>query len=128
MRVCSFTTVPDVRLRVDEREYRFEFSRQFGPAMIGKRGNTVEWMPPHRDPFWRALAWWAHQGCRVENGFAVYDMPGPVVSRWLRVTKRDLFQDTPEMREQLAAYGLPIEAVETTDEPWPAAYLSTDEG
>jgi hypothetical protein len=75
MRACSFTDVADVTLEAGGQVYRFEFSRRFGPLMLGKRGQSLETVPPKRSPFWKALHLWAAQGCRVVNGQCVYDVP-----------------------------------------------------
>ncbi|MCC6970460.1 MAG: hypothetical protein IT434_09585 [Phycisphaerales bacterium] len=76
MIICSFTDFDDVRLTVDGQVFRFEFSKRFGPLMIGKRGRTIDNYPPLKSPFWDALQAWCTQGHQVVNGEAVY-LPEP---------------------------------------------------
>lgn len=79
LHICSFTDFDDVRLvTADGSEFRFEFSKRFGPLMIGKRGRTIDALPPKRSKFWRALTAWCKQGHRVDgSGYAVFSLPAP---------------------------------------------------
>lgn len=77
--ICSFTDFSDVTLEAGGQVFRFEFSKQFGPLMIGKRGNTIDGVPPQCSPFWRALEAWCKQGHRVDKGgLAVWE---PIIER-----------------------------------------------
>lgn len=74
--VCSFTTHPEVKILAGGRTFRFEFSKMFGPAMLGKRGDVIAGMPPLRSPFWKALECWCKQGHEIDaKGYAVYRLP-----------------------------------------------------
>lgn len=90
--VCSFTDFADITLVTwDGQVFRFEFSRRFGPVMIGKRGHTVERVPPQRSSFWKALHWWGKQGHRIDDhGCCVYDMPP--LTRYVRLCGRQWAQ------------------------------------
>lgn len=86
--ICCFTDFSDIRLVTwDGQVFRFEFSKMFGPMMLGKRGQPVEARPPKRSPFWPALHHWCVQGHRVdEHGCCVYNMPPVTV--WVRLVGR----------------------------------------
>jgi len=82
MHVCSFTTVDDVTIVIENRSYRFEFSEMFGPVMLGKRGQILGTIPGVRSPFWAALHAWVEQGYRRDGTRAVYDLrPKPTYVR-----------------------------------------------
>jgi hypothetical protein len=86
--ICSFTDFKDIRIEAVGRSYRFEFSHRFGPAMLGKRGDTVGTMPALRSPFWKALQLWCQQGHVVDDGVCVYTVPAS--ERGLRITPRHI--------------------------------------
>ncbi len=104
--VCSMTDFNDLRLRTPNgRDYRFSFSKMFGPTMLNARGHEVEKLPGVRRerPFWDALQWWCKQGHRVTDGRCVYDVP-PAVRYWSPDGQRNWFLDTPETRAKWAAF------------------------
>lgn len=61
IRICSFVdTVAEVS--DGRRNYRFEFSRMFGPTLIDKRGNVLKNQPVSEShPFWRPFNAWLEQ-------------------------------------------------------------------
>jgi hypothetical protein len=79
MHIDSFTDLPAVRLVTPDGEaFLFDFSERFGPLMIEK-GRNVDWVPPRRSAFWRALDAWVSQGCRLDSdGRCLYDVPRPI--------------------------------------------------
>lgn len=95
--ICSFTTIADVTLMVGARQFRFEWSNQFGPLMLGKRGEPLSTTLPERSPFWRALRFWIAQGKQVVNGIGQYE-ERTRTNAWLQLGPRTLVQATPEHR------------------------------
>lgn len=93
--ICSFTDFADLTIEAAGRLFRFEFSKMFGPMMLGKRGQLLESRPPIRSPFWRALELWCKQGYRVEAGRCVYDVPPPPSTRFVRIAGRHWLQVRP---------------------------------
>ena len=57
---------PTRRIRSGGKEFLFEFHEYLGPTMIGKRGDTIQSMPPMNSPFWDALHFWLKQGKQVD--------------------------------------------------------------
>lgn len=74
MLVCSFTDFADIALSVEGREYRFAFSKRFGPTTLGERGQPIA-LPPRRSPFWDALHAWCHQGHQMSGDRCVFTLP-----------------------------------------------------
>lgn len=69
-------------IAVGSREWRFEDSDQFGPALIKKNGDLLENpYPGERSPFWRAHRIWRRQGRRVgEDGIrCIWAEPKPTI-------------------------------------------------
>ena len=93
--VCSFTDFSDLTIQAGGKSYRFEFSKRFGPTMIGKKGQTIETTPPIRSPFWRALELWCKQDYRVEGQRCVYDVPPPSSMCFVRIAGRHWLQIGP---------------------------------
>ncbi len=75
MFICSFTDFADIALDVNGQLFRFEFSKRFGPFMIGKRGRTIGSVPPTCSAFWDALQAWCKQGYQVVDGRCVFVVP-----------------------------------------------------
>jgi hypothetical protein len=75
MHICSFTDFADLTIEAGGQSFRFEFSRRFGPAMLGKRGDIIAWVPAKRSPFWKALQAWCDQGHQVADGRCVFELP-----------------------------------------------------
>lgn len=72
---------------------RFEFSQLFGPMPVTKTGTERELGPRH--PFWRAASLWKLQGCRTENGEAIWHEPS--AARFIPRRKGcEVMNDTPE--------------------------------
>lgn len=64
---------PTLTIDVAETVYRFEWSRRFGPAVLGKRGEILSKQPSERSPFWKAIGDWQKQGCWVRGEECVYE-------------------------------------------------------
>lgn len=96
--ICAFVDFSDVRIVTPDGVTRFEFSKIFGPKLIGRLGDTIERLPPMRDKFWRALEWWCKQGHRMHGDKCLYDVPP--ATRMLKIGT-SLFPDTPQMRAKL---------------------------
>jgi hypothetical protein len=108
--ICSFTR-GIYSLRVPSGEvFRFEFSDQFGPGFIDRRGGLDGKRPPLRSPFWKALQWWCQQGHRCEGDKCLYDVPAP--GRWLQINNSNYIVDTPEQRTKFP-WAEPFES-----DPW----------
>jgi hypothetical protein len=54
VRLCSFTTVPDVQ----RGRWRWEFSEQFGPTFLGQNGDPLKNQPGDRSPAWAEFEKW----------------------------------------------------------------------
>jgi len=106
LHVCSFTDFSDLVIETPDGETRFEFSKRFGPLLIGKSGRTIDRLPAQRDKFWAALHWWCVQGHRVERGRCVYDVPAAQPGQWSPDGKNFVY-DTPENRAKWAAFVIP---------------------
>lgn len=113
--LCLFTDFDDLTMDTPEGAFRFEFSKMFGPTMIGKSGHAVQWRPPHRSQFWPALTWWCQQGHRVENGRCVYDVPAP--DTYITIDGTNYLTDSPQSREMCRRFSDDEPQVFVTD-PW----------
>lgn len=73
----------DYRIRVDGREYLFEFSAMFGPLFIGKRGHEINQSSVPLGAF-EAVTQWHGQGKRIgESGFCVWRPPDKDITQHL---------------------------------------------
>lgn len=80
--ICSFPDPCNYKIRVNGKEYTFDFSERFGPAVIGKRGNILATQPSGRNPFWRAVSWWVRQGKHIDaDGYCLWEQPTEKVYR-----------------------------------------------
>jgi hypothetical protein len=75
--ICSFTDFDNLLMTAGGHSYRFEFSKRFGPLLLGKRGQTLTTLPPVRSAFWKALQLWCQQGYLVDADVCVYTIPPP---------------------------------------------------
>lgn len=71
------------------KQYRFEDSDRFGPALVKKNGDplTNPW-PSERSPFWAAHRVWVDQGRRIEADkltCIIDPVPEPRPTFWTRV-------------------------------------------
>lgn len=57
VRLCSFTTVPDVR----RGKWRWEFSDIFGPTFLGKNGDPLKNQPGEKSPAWGEFNKWLEE-------------------------------------------------------------------
>jgi hypothetical protein len=57
IRLCSFTTVPDVQ----RGKWRWEFSEQFGPTFLGKNGDPLKNQPVETSPAWKEFNKWLEE-------------------------------------------------------------------
>lgn len=71
-------------IRIAGKQYRFEDSDRFGPALIKLNGDLrANPTPPSRSPFWRAHRIWRRQGRRVDGIACLWDEPKPTLLRRL---------------------------------------------
>ena len=63
---------PDITLRVNGKDYIFEFSERFGPLFTNKRGSEVA-SPSTRCVFWSALYLWIQQGKRMNGSICLWE-------------------------------------------------------
>lgn len=63
--ICSFSDQRDYQIALNGEIFRFEFSDQFGPVVLGKRGELLEAQPRPSHMFWKATSEWLLQGKRV---------------------------------------------------------------
>lgn len=77
-------------ISVAGKDFRFEDSDRFGPALINRNGELkAEPYPPERSPFWRAHRIWVRQGRRVEDKInCVWDEPKPTIAK--RINSRNI--------------------------------------
>lgn len=72
--ICSSVELSDLTIDAGGKSFRFEYSRMFGPMMLGKRGDPITTFPRLRSPFWPAVQAWERQGRRVDDdGRCIYD-------------------------------------------------------
>lgn len=128
MHICSFTRFSGLTIEINGKSYRFDFSDQFGPALVGKRGELLQGgraVPGQRSPFWRAFMWWSTQGYQVVEGRAVYE-PRIRRERWL-VVGRHQIQDTPENRSKYADFiGAEPTVIETAEDDYTSGVERAD--
>ncbi len=70
--ICSFSD-GDFEIEVGGEVITFEWSNQFGPMPLTKRG--YERRLRHSHPFWRAVSLWAIQGKRKDGVRAIWHEP-----------------------------------------------------
>lgn len=110
--ICSFTTFADLVIEADGECWRFEFSKLFGPIMLGKRGQPLSALPPQRSMFWKVLHQWCIQGYRGEDGRCLYNRPP--ITRYVHMAGRHWIQvpnghDPQEFRvEWFASHNLDV--------------------
>ncbi len=70
-------------ITVDKKQYRFEDSDRFGPALIKKNDELLaNPYPGERSPFWRAHRLWVRQGRQTkDSGECVWREPKPTKVR-----------------------------------------------
>lgn len=70
-------------ITVGKKEYRFEDSDRFGPALIGRNGELLKNpYPSERSQFWRAHRLWVRQGRQTrDDDTCVWREPKPTKVR-----------------------------------------------
>lgn len=64
------------------KQFRFEDSDRFGPALVGKSGALLaNPYPPERSPFWGAHRAWVAQGRRLNGNICMFNIPKPTLYR-----------------------------------------------
>lgn len=64
MHICNFSDPRHYRISVGGRIFTFEWSDQFGPFLIGKRGEELKAKPTNA--FLDAVTLWFRQGKKVD--------------------------------------------------------------
>lgn len=99
-------------IRVGKKTWRFEDSDRFGPTLVDRYGETLDW-PSERSPFWRAHRIWVRQGRRVSEDQMTCMWHEPTPSKVWRATPRNIF-----LIESGEPDGLTIDASEEEVDAW----------